>query len=228
MKHFYKFFIFSSLYYAVFIFCFFQRIPKRFKLVKDGNSYIVEYSLPEYKTSNVKGGNENFTLLEIPEYGVTYQVGKPQLPQISFFLLVGKNESSPAVQVIGQNKSIIPLKSLLFPTQMPWEKTKRLEDRPFVIDRNYYSSTGSANAPFVTVSEPFIMGGAKGVMVTIYPFNYNPSLNELRATVNGSFNEFNCNILHLLIFLQDLLWMNSLRAILLTMNLKIQKEQIII
>ncbi len=187
MKQFYKFFIFPLCIMLFSSFAFSQEFPKGVKLVKDGNSYIVEYSLPEYKTSNVKGGNENFTLLEIPEYGVTYQVGKPQLPQISFFLLVGKNESSPAVQVIGQNKSIIPLKSLLFPTQMPWEKTKRLEDRPFVIDRNYYSSTGSANAPFVTVSEPFIMGGAKGVMVTIYPFNYNPSLNELRATVNGSF-----------------------------------------
>jgi hypothetical protein len=169
-------------------FAFSKEFPRGVKLIKNGNGYTVQYSLPEYKTTSIRGGSENFTNLEIPEYGITSQVGQPQLPQVSFFLLIGKNEVSPVIKVTAQEKKRLDLKFPVYPAQMPWEKTKSLEDRPFTIDRAYYSSIGSINAPFVKVSEPFIIAGAKGVMVTIYPFAYNPSNNELLATANGTFN----------------------------------------
>jgi len=134
MKHIYNFIIFPLCIMLFSSFAFSKEFPKGVKLVKDGNSYIVEYSIPEYKTSSIKGGNENFTLLEIPEYGITSKVGLPQLPQISFFLLIGKNESTPRINITGQTKNSTGLKSLIYPVQMPWEKTRSLEDRPFVID----------------------------------------------------------------------------------------------
>jgi len=184
--------IFSLCIFAISIFLFSSNafsdgIPEGIKLVNQGNSYLIEFTNPNFTTSDVKGGNENFTLLNVPDYGITSEVGKPQLPQISFFLLIGNNESKPIASNISQSKSLISLGSPVYPVQMPWEKSKRLEDRPFVIDRAYYNSRGSIDNPMVSISEPFYMAGAKGVMITIYPFAYNPSTNQLVETKSASF-----------------------------------------
>ncbi len=187
MNNFIKFLIFPLFILMFASFAYSKEYPKGVKLIKDGNSYIVEYSLPQYLMSEIKGGNETFTSLDIPEYGITSQVGQPKLPQISFFLLINKNESSPVLNILSKNKITIELSSLIYPTQMPWEKSKNLDERPFVIDRAYYNSKGNSDGPFVTISEPFVIAGAKGVMVTIYPFAYNPSSNKLEASVQGKF-----------------------------------------
>lgn len=187
MNKFIKYLIFPLFILMFASFAYSKEYPKGVKLIKDGNNYIVEYSLPQYIMSEIRGGNETFTSLDIPEYGFTSQVGQPKLPQISFFLLINKNESTPGLNILSRNKSTIELSSLIYPAQMPWEKTQKLEDRPFTIDRAYYSSKGSSDGPFATISEPFVIAGAKGVMVTIYPFTYNPSSNKLEAAVQGKF-----------------------------------------
>ena len=93
MNKFIKFLIFPLFILMFASFAYSKEYPKGVKLIKDGNSYIVDYSLPQYMISEIKGGNETFTSLDIPEYGITSQVGQPKLPQISFFLLINKNES---------------------------------------------------------------------------------------------------------------------------------------
>ncbi len=187
MKNFIRLLVFPVLVLLITSFAFSKELPKGVKLVKEGNSYVIEYSLPSYQMTDIKGGNELFTLLNIPDYGITSQPGQPQLPQVSFFLMINKNENTPVVNILNKNKSVIGVNSLIYPAQLPWEKTKKLEDRPFYIDRAYYQTKGSSDGPFVTVSEPFIMAGAKGVMITIYPFAYNPSANRLEAVMQGKF-----------------------------------------
>ena len=162
--------------------------PRGVKLSQNGSGYRVDFNLPEYGRDYVKAGGQEYLLLNVPEYGITSETGLPQLPQISFFMLIGKNEQKVSVSEINQNNIKSVLNNRIYPKQMPWEKNNRLEDRPFVINEQYYNSKGSVDGPFVVVSEPFIMGGAKGVMVTIYPFAYNPSRNELTETRSGSFN----------------------------------------
>ncbi len=162
--------------------------PRGVSLQKEGNSYRVSFNLPEYKMTSISGGGENFTLLEIPEYGITSRVGLPQLPQITFSIMIAYGENTPVVKVITQEKSVTEMRSKIYPAQMPWEKVSSLDDRPFVIDRTYYNSKGSVDDPFVVVSEPFIIGGAKGVNITIYPFAYNPSENKLYVTNKGTFS----------------------------------------
>ncbi len=69
---------------------------------------------------------------------------------------------------------------------MPWEKNKSLDDRPFTINQSYYNSRG-IERQLVSLSEPFNIGGVSGIMITIYPFNYNPKDNELAITSSGTF-----------------------------------------
>jgi hypothetical protein len=78
------------------------------------------------------------------------------------------------------------LKNKIFPVQMPWEKSKQIDERPFTINNDYYNSTGNMEQPFVQISEPFVIAGVKGVVVTIFPFKYNPREDKLVIINSGS------------------------------------------
>ena len=161
-------------------------LPDGVKLTKEGNSYRIDFTSPKSVVTSVNANNNTYTMLSIPEYGVTSTIGQPQLPQISFFLLIGKNENKPNIRIINQDKQMTVLKNSIYPVQPPREKVPG-KVNPFTYDANYYKSAGNINEPFAVVSEPFVIGGAKGVMVTIYPCAYNPSNNELYSTLKGSF-----------------------------------------
>ena len=62
---------------------------------------------------------------------------------------------------------------------MYWSREYSLSDRPFTINSDYYNSNGIAK-PTVNISDPFIVGGVSGVMVTINPFAYNPKRKQIR------------------------------------------------
>ena len=161
--------------------------PKGVEITGNGNDYVINFTLPDYvsKTLNVEG--EEYIKLFVEGFGTTSEVGLPSLPQLTFDLLISRNEISPRVEIINSNFSSITLDKKIFPFQMPWEKNKSLDDRPFTISKDYYGTKGNIDQPTVKISEPFIIGGAKGVRVTIYPFAYNPAKGELKILKNGSF-----------------------------------------
>jgi len=160
--------------------------PKGITLTKDAGGYIVNFDMPQYDmtTTSVKG--ENFVNLSIEDYGITPDIGYPSLPQISFNLFIADNELAPVSQDIQLTKALRTLSNKLYPTQAPWPKTNNPDERPFTINRDYYNTKGS-ETQFVTISEQFIIGGVKGVRVTIVPFSYNPLENKLTLITKGSF-----------------------------------------
>jgi len=179
--------IFIVLFIAVFSSFTFAGIPPQgVKLTRDGNGYRIDFSIPNSELKTLTIENTTYIKLEIPDYGITSNVGQPMLPQISFFLMTGNNENAPLVKVLNQDRNLTVLKNRIYPVQPPREKVPN-KINPFVINENYYKTKGSINEPFAIVSELFIIGGAKGVMVTIYPYAYNPSTNELYTTSKGSF-----------------------------------------
>ncbi|MFA5405439.1 MAG: C25 family peptidase propeptide domain-containing protein, partial [Ignavibacteria bacterium] len=149
--------------------------PKGITLTKENDGYRVDFDLPYYNMSNVLATGNNYTNLTIPQYGQPTDVGLPNLPQISFSLMIAYDEQIPTINILNQIKDLQILSNKSYPVQQPWSKNLRLEDRPFTIDTKYYQSNGNINGPFVKVSEPFIIAGVKGVMITVCPFNYNPS-----------------------------------------------------
>ncbi|MCX6165570.1 MAG: C25 family cysteine peptidase [Ignavibacteriae bacterium] len=161
--------------------------PKGITLTKENDGYKVDFVLPDYYMNNVTAAGNNYINLTIPEYGEPTDVGLPNLPQISFSLMIAYDEQMPTINVLNQIKDLQILSNKIYPVQQPWPKNLRLEDRPFTIDTRYYQSTGNINGPFVKISEPFIIAGVKGVMVTVCPFNYNPSANQMMVTKTGSF-----------------------------------------
>ena len=161
--------------------------PKGVTVTKDNGGYNVEFTLPDYNMTGINAANTNFLNLNIPEYGEPTDVGHPNLPQISFSIMVAYNEQTPNISILNKIQDLKILNNKIYPVQQGWSKNISLDERPFTIDSKYYQSAGNFNGPLVKISEPFIIAGVKGVMITICPFAYNPSTNQLMVTKKGSF-----------------------------------------
>jgi hypothetical protein len=161
-------------------------VPNGVSLIKNSDGYTINFVLPSYKLNTETVGNEKYYTIEIPEYGVISEVGLPALPQLSFNMFISYQEANPSVNVISLSSEVKELKQQIYPFQQPWEKNNPLSERPFTIDRSYYNSAGKVY-PTIEISEPFIINGVKGVIVTIHPFNYNPVENKLTIVNSGEF-----------------------------------------
>ncbi len=188
MKKFYILFVF------IFSICFIgvssAFVPDGISLVKNSDGYSINFSLPSYQLKTITVNNEDYYTIEIPGYGVINEAGLPALPQLSFNMFIPYAEDNPSVNVESTRSEIKELKLKVYPFQPPWEKNNPISERPFTIDRNYYNSQGKSYSP-VEISEPFIMNGVKGIIVTIHPFNYNPLENKL-TLINSA--EFRLNL----------------------------------
>ena len=186
MKHLYFFLslvLFSVISSSAFTIA---SVPEGVSLTKTSQGYHLDFVLPGYQFEQVTAVGKEYLQLTIPEYGVIPDVGLPALPLISFNLFISKTENQPSFEIKNLSSSEMILKSKIYPFQMPWEKSKSLDERPFTIDLNYYNSTGNLTQPFVQISEPFIIADVKGVTITIFPFRYNPGEDILYVTNTGS------------------------------------------
>ncbi len=185
MKHFYSF-VFAVIISISFFSTSLFAQPEGISVVKTSNGYTINFSLQPFEFTSVSAEGNEFSDIRIPGYGLTPDVGMPALPQISFNLFISSDQQKPEVIINSVDKSIQTLDKKIYPKQMYWSRERSLNERPFVINSDYYNSTG-IEKPLVNISEPFVIGGVTGVMVTIYPFAYNPKENKLTITNTAEF-----------------------------------------
>ncbi|HEX9252271.1 MAG TPA: C25 family cysteine peptidase [Ignavibacteriaceae bacterium] len=185
MKHFYSFVcavIISISFFSTSLFA----QPEGISVVKTSSGYAINFSLQPFEFTSVSAEGNEFTDINISGYGLTPDVGMPALPQLSFNLFISTDQQKPAVIINSVNKSTQTLDKKIYPKQMYWSRERSLSERPFVINSDYYNSDG-IEKQLVNISEPFVIGGVTGVMVTIYPFAYNPKENKLTITNTAAF-----------------------------------------
>jgi hypothetical protein len=163
-------------------------IPEGINLTKTSNGYNINFTLPSFEIARISAEGNEYDQLVIPGYGVMSEVGLPSLPLISFNLYISNQEMKPEFVIENITLDERDLKHKIYPFQMPWEKSKLLSERPFTINAEYYNTTGNLDQSFVSKSEPFIIGGVKGVTITLYPFRYNPIEDKLIFVKNGRIN----------------------------------------
>ncbi|MFH0735575.1 MAG: C25 family cysteine peptidase [bacterium] len=163
--------------------------PAGVKVNFNGNNYTIEYRLPAYNFTSITKEGEQFSKISVDGYGVMAESGLPELPQITFNLVIPNNalNSELSYTIDDINYSQQNLDKKIFPFQASWSKSNPLSKRPFNYNKSYYLTEGSQDQQIIKISEPFIIGGVKGVMVTIYPFNYNPVRNILKTVNTGKF-----------------------------------------
>lgn len=162
--------------------------PAGVKVSNNGNNYTIEYQLPAYNMQSISVKGNDFVKLSIDGYGVTAQAGIPELPQITFNLVIPSDASDNSISYTVNNINYTQQKldKKVYPFQAPYAKNLPLAKRPFNFNQSYYLTEGTEGQSPVKISESFIIGGVKGIMVTINPFNYNPSTNMLKAVTSGT------------------------------------------
>ena len=160
--------------------------PDGITITKSSRGYVIDFALPTFQLNEKSVEGENYYELTVHGYGVNPDVGLPALPLISFNIFIAYSESQPEFSISNINTEEKILSNKIFPFQMPWEKSQPLDERPFTINREYYNASGNIEQPFIKISEPFIIAGVKGVIVTIYPFRYSPKDNKLVIINNAS------------------------------------------
>lgn len=155
-------------------------VPDGVNVRKSGSTYTIDFRLPGFQTSTKSIESQDFTTVTIPDYGITNETGYPQLPQISFWMIIPNGQDIPDVTYALKDAGSQQLTEHVYPKQMSWMRTRPLEERPLSMDEQYYQSSGRGFESFVKISEPFVVAGINAVMVSIYPFAYNPQTMELR------------------------------------------------
>ena len=190
MKRIYSFLFVVLFSFSLMITTLFAQ-PEGISVTKSNNGYIVNFSLQQYNFTSIAETGGEYIDIKIPGYGVTPDVGMPALPQISFNLFIPTDEQKPTVSINFFDQSTQILDKKVYPKQMYWSRERSLSERPFVINSDYYSSTG-IEKPLINISEPFVIGGVSVVMVTVFPFSYNPKDNKL-SIINSATFEINFN-----------------------------------
>jgi hypothetical protein len=160
--------------------------PEGLIMTKISDGYLVTLNIREIQQHTISAEGEDYVRFEVESYGSTSQVGKPALPLMSFNLAVPYKTNDISVELISAADQTISLKSKVYPVQEPWVKSRLLSERPFIINKTYYNSTGE-ETPFISVSESFIIGGVKGFRIIIQPFNYIPSENKVSIVKDAVF-----------------------------------------
>ncbi len=157
------------------------------RIESNGTNYKINFTLSDFNLNQVSIKGETFLKLEAPGFGVNPEAGIPALPLLSFNMVIPYDQKDVSVRVNSVSTSEQALSAKIYPKQDVWEKNRPISERPFTINRDYYTTGGSIEAPVVKVGEPYIIHGVKGVTVTIYPFSYNPSTNQLVYVTEGQF-----------------------------------------
>ena len=77
------------------------------------NSYKIEFDLPEYSIKEIDVENQTFLKIENDAFGIIPNVGLPELPQISFNLMINSKQEKPDFEIHGIRSNTIKLEKLI-------------------------------------------------------------------------------------------------------------------
>ncbi len=146
------------------------------RVSKEKNYIETRFVLPDFNLKKVETKGGEFIKIEAGDLGYEVKYGQAQLPTASFSIMIG--DKLPEIEVVSYKKEVIKLDSPVFPVQKPWPKIRKIEDRPFTIDRTYYQKE-KTEFNLITKSKVFVIHGKKGITVTLHPFRYLPAQNTV-------------------------------------------------
>lgn len=167
-------------------------IDKGISIEKDGDSYLIHFQLPDYKVlaQEIKKSEtekEAFSFIKVPDYGIIYEEGKPQLPQITLNFAIPYDETEiPKHEIIERSTKNIKITNKIYPSQYSYPTTTKSTIKEFKVLPSVYESNKTIYSELIKISDSFIISGVKGISVTIIPFAYNPDKNKLEVTTEAT------------------------------------------
>jgi hypothetical protein len=140
-------------------------------------------SIEGYTKETIDVQGKNFQHIELNNAGKTAEYGKPELPVVSFYVAVPQGAevhcsyTASDIQKLTENQ-------LLYPAQPPLPETEGYIDPSFTLNESFYSSHEYYPASVVEVSPIMVLRGCNIVLVSLFPFAYNPAMKTLQIMNN--------------------------------------------
>ncbi len=176
--------------FLLFTFKIFGQSPNCIKRTSKQNQEQIIFTLPQYKIIDTNlfeifKVNESYKYIKIgDEFGIVNDVGKPEIPQISFDIAIPFDAENIEIKLKNPEYKSIFLYGRLLPAQEVFENE---ENPKFIINEGYYKTNGDEYNFYFKVSESYSVFGQRGVTISIFPFLYNPKKNNLTILQKGTF-----------------------------------------
>jgi hypothetical protein len=146
--------------------------------VNTPQSIVVEYQFEDFTRTPVDIEGVQYMDIQLPSEGVTMEVGAPAVPLVARSIII-PNDKEMAVRVIDgeyyeiRDIGVIPSKGNILRTVDP-------ADVPWTFGESYHTD-GFYPGQLAVGGEPYIMRDHRGLVVTVYPFQYNSVTRILRV-----------------------------------------------
>ncbi len=156
----------------------------------NSNNISVDFTLPAFSVQDtILSLYDTATVykhIAIDGFGYIYNVGYPVLPQLTIDLNIPKNATDFTVTVLNAVTETLSLNGEIVPMQE--EISPAMDSLPdFQKNLSYYLSSGSLYNYTHLLSDPYIAFGERGIALSILPFTYNPSVNQIQVLKQASF-----------------------------------------
>lgn len=147
------------------------------------DGFVIDFTLPSYQVADTNifdafGINQDYSIIEIENFGEMVDSGYPNLPQYTFDLHIPRDATTFNVSVSNKQSSATQLTNKILPFQDLGEDDTLV----FAFDTNYYASNGALFSFDYQISDTFDIMGASGISFSIFPFHYNPGADSLKIT----------------------------------------------
>ena len=141
----------------------------------------IEYQLNGFYKKPIEINGEKYSKIIIPDESIFLQEGFPELPRVNRSIIIPAKAKMIARVVDYEieefrNIDIIPSKGNLPRSVNP-------EDVPYTFD-DFYSTDSWFPQEIVTTYDPYILRDARGMVVELHPFQYNPVKKIMRVYKN--------------------------------------------
>ena len=140
--------------------------------------------LSEIRAISVRKDNDEFTKILVSGYGYNAIKGNAELPVLEELINIplGANFS---IEILNKEEQIISLAdydfhNLVFPSQPSLSKSEDPDNVPFYFNSSYYQYDEFHESDLVKIKMLGKMRGQQLARISIVPFKYNPSTNQLK------------------------------------------------
>lgn len=147
----------------------------------EGNSLIINYSVPQINVKGISDQNGQFYRIHIPGHISTADPGKPELPVLSRMIVIPEG-SSWKIRITNVKSSPVKpqgkgIPGKLFPAQESEIKSQQQAPRKFAFDKDIYSSRSYLKTDTVRIDPVGTIRQNKLANLIISPVVYNPGKN---------------------------------------------------
>ena len=139
----------------------------------------VSLSINDFSTEIIEANTIMYERLKLQSGGFTAEYGKAELPTISFYVAIPQEAK---VSLDYETSDFILLQDYnIYPSQPPKPETDGYIDPPFTKNESFYSTNEYYPSSVVQVSPTMTIRGCRFVMVSVFPFTYNPVTKIIKA-----------------------------------------------